>query len=58
MESSRLFRCASCGTEFRLDGGQGNPRCPSCRSRTLILLEGESLSKKKCGHCSSSSCST
>ena len=56
-ESYRVFRCASCGEEFRVEGG-GSVRCPSCRSKVLILLEGESLSRKKCGGCAASSCST
>ncbi|MBP9027718.1 MAG: hypothetical protein KBF46_00530 [Aminivibrio sp.] len=58
MENSRLFRCASCGKEFRLGEGERTLRCPSCGSKVLILLEGESLSRKKCGGCSGGSCST
>ena len=58
MEKDRLFRCASCGKEFRLAEKERTFRCPDCRSKTLILLEGESVAKKKCAGCSASSCST
>ncbi|HPE66933.1 MAG TPA: hypothetical protein PK849_12200 [Synergistales bacterium] len=56
-EKYRIFRCASCGTEFRVEGA-GSARCTSCGSKVLILLEGESLSRKKCSGCTASSCST
>ncbi len=58
MQGTRLFRCASCGEEFRLSEGDRTLRCPECRGKTLILLEGESLSRSKCGSCTASSCST
>lgn len=58
MEKTRLFRCASCDEEFRLKEGDRDLRCPACRGKILILLEGESLSRGKCGSCTASSCFT
>jgi DNA-directed RNA polymerase subunit RPC12/RpoP len=42
----RVFRCAVCGNEFHVDATDSDVKCPKCRSRTLILLEGESVGKK------------
>ncbi|MDI9369711.1 MAG: hypothetical protein GX181_06830 [Synergistaceae bacterium] len=57
-ENYRIFKCASCGTEFRAEARERAPRCPECGGKVLILLEGESLSKGKCAGCAASSCST
>lgn len=47
MSDKRTFRCASCAHVFEQEGGA--LRCPECRGRTLILLEGASLRGGKCG---------
>ncbi len=46
MEGKRKFRCASCGYEFETEERQPESKCPKCRSRALILVEGEGLGKK------------
>ena len=56
-ENYRVFKCASCGTEFRAEARERTPRCTECGGKVLILLEGESLSRGKCGGCTASSCS-
>nr|WP_315101614.1 hypothetical protein [uncultured Fretibacterium sp.] len=56
MSEKRTFRCASCSHVFEQEGGA--LRCPECRGKTLILLEGASLrGSKGCGgSCGSCSC--
>ncbi|WP_286846497.1 MULTISPECIES: hypothetical protein [Aminobacterium] len=56
-ENKRIFRCASCGTIFEQPEGMSPIKCPQCRGKVLILLEGESLGKKGCGG-SCTSCSS
>ncbi len=51
----RKFKCVSCGEIFQHE--KGEVRCPKCGSRTLVLLEGDSLRKKSsCDTCSSGTC--
>jgi DNA-directed RNA polymerase subunit RPC12/RpoP len=38
-EPLRRYRCASCGETFEHEGKP--EKCPFCRCRILILLEGE-----------------
>lgn len=53
-----VFKCASCGEVFEPQSPR-DARCPRCRSRTLIHLEGPSLKKRGCSSCSTaSSCGT
>ena len=37
----RVFKCASCAHVFEQE--EGVMRCPECRGKTLILMEGPSL---------------
>ncbi|MDO4786570.1 MAG: hypothetical protein Q4A13_06460 [Fretibacterium sp.] len=57
MSAKRVFRCASCSHVFDQEEGHLSLRCPECRGRTLILVEGASLKGAKgcggnCGGCS------
>jgi len=45
-EGERFFRCVICGHEFHLESTQTDLKCPKCRSRALVLIEGESVGKK------------
>ncbi|HOK18981.1 MAG TPA: hypothetical protein PK188_00665 [Thermosynergistes sp.] len=42
----RRFRCASCGEEFAAEGE--SVKCPHCRGKALILIEGSSFRKGSC----------
>ncbi len=42
----RKFKCAECGNIFETSI-EKDLRCPRCRSKILILLEGETLRKIK-----------
>lgn len=53
MTEARKFRCASCGYVFE-ESTASTSKCPHCRERVLILLEGERTRKKQqSGSCSS-----
>jgi len=56
-QTKRVFRCASCGKVFEQEGRDSSIKCPECRGKILILLEGETLGKKGCGG-SCGSCSS
>lgn len=49
------YRCASCNKEF--ESANFAQRCPYCRGKVLIHLEGESP-KKRSAACSGGSCSS
>jgi len=50
MGSKRIFKCAECSATFEQPECQLSLRCPECRGKTLILVEGPSLkSSKSCG---------
>lgn len=52
-ETARKYRCASCGRTFEYEGKP--EKCPDCRCRILILLEGESIRQPSSGSgCASS----
>ena len=55
MGDVRVFKCAECSHTFEQDGR--SLRCPECRGKTLMLLEGPSLKgSKNCGgNCASCS---
>jgi len=40
-ERKRRYRCPSCGKEFESE--TQSEKCPFCRGKVLILLEGPSL---------------
>jgi len=57
MEEVRVFKCAECSHKFEQDACKLSLRCPECRGKTLLLLEGPSLKGAKncggnCGSCS------
>jgi len=47
-DSKRCFKCAECGYEFELSSSDKDIKCPKCKNKLLILLEGESLKKNAC----------
>ncbi|MCL1875028.1 MAG: hypothetical protein FWF87_02060 [Synergistaceae bacterium] len=50
MGEKRVFKCALCSAVFEQPECQLSIRCPECRGKTLILIEGASLkSSKSCG---------
>ncbi|MDR1730691.1 MAG: hypothetical protein LBR61_01220 [Synergistaceae bacterium] len=56
MSENRVFQCAECKHTFQQEVGQLSLRCPECRGKTLLLLEGPSLKGAKncggnCGSC-------
>ncbi len=50
------YKCASCGNVFKSD--YTAEKCPKCRSRILIHLEGEPKRKASCSSCGGGSCSS
>ncbi|MCL2009066.1 MAG: hypothetical protein FWG71_00790 [Synergistaceae bacterium] len=58
MAETRVFKCAECSHTFGQDACRPSLRCPECRGKTLMLLEGPSLKgSKNCGgNCGSCSC--
>ncbi|MDR1376327.1 MAG: hypothetical protein LBJ22_02355 [Synergistaceae bacterium] len=58
MDEVRVFKCAECAHTFRQESGPLSLRCPECRSKTLMLVEGPSLKgAKNCGgNCGACSC--
>ncbi|MDR1977899.1 MAG: hypothetical protein LBQ42_04115 [Synergistaceae bacterium] len=58
MNETRVFKCAECSHTFTQEADQISLRCPECRSKTLMLLEGPSLKgAKNCGgNCGACSC--
>ncbi|MDR2174476.1 MAG: hypothetical protein LBO82_00885 [Synergistaceae bacterium] len=57
-EEKRVFKCAACSCTFEQEVSQLSLRCPECRGKTLLLVEGPSLKNaKNCGgSCGSCSC--
>jgi DNA-directed RNA polymerase subunit RPC12/RpoP len=55
-QEKRVFKCAACSATFEQEGI--SLRCPQCRGKTLVLVEGPSLKgAKNCGgSCGSCSC--
>jgi DNA-directed RNA polymerase subunit RPC12/RpoP len=51
-EPVRKYRCASCERTFEHEGKP--EKCPFCRCRILILLEGESVRQNSGGGCAPS----
>lgn len=41
------YRCAECGAQFRTEGHAS--RCPECRCKVLIHVEGTARKAKSCG---------
>ncbi|MDR3265545.1 MAG: hypothetical protein LBT15_06010 [Synergistaceae bacterium] len=58
MSENRVFQCAECRHTFEQNGERLSLRCPECRGKTLVLLEGPSLKGGRgCGgNCGSCSC--
>ncbi|MDR2522355.1 MAG: hypothetical protein LBC93_01425 [Synergistaceae bacterium] len=59
MSETRVFKCVECDHTFSQDVSRLSLRCPECRGKTLILVEGPPLkSSKGCGgNCGSCGCS-
>jgi DNA-directed RNA polymerase subunit RPC12/RpoP len=57
-KEKRVFNCAECTCTFEQEVSQLSLRCPECRGKTLLLVEGPSLKGAKgCGgNCASCSC--
>ncbi|MDD4364383.1 MAG: hypothetical protein PHF19_01450 [Synergistales bacterium] len=52
MTTVHRYRCAACGSLFSSERHES--KCPVCRGKILIHLEGEPRPKKSCsGSCSS-----
>jgi len=47
-EETRRFKCAECGNEFEVSCKDTDLKCPKCKNKLLILLEGESMKRKSC----------
>jgi len=57
----RVFQCAECSHTFEQNVCKLSLRCPECRGKTLMLMEGPSLKGSKncagnCASCSSCGC--
>ncbi|MDR3331345.1 MAG: hypothetical protein LBT08_01840 [Synergistaceae bacterium] len=50
-----VYRCADCGKKFETDGYAS--RCPSCRCKVLIHVEGDRRKAKSCAGSCSPGCS-
>jgi DNA-directed RNA polymerase subunit RPC12/RpoP len=51
-EPLRQYRCLSCGKTFEYEGKP--EKCPFCRCRMLVLVEGESTRQHPGGGCAPS----
>lgn len=49
MEHTRIFKCLSCGEEFVVGEQERTIKCPSCRGKTVIMIEGDPLPKAGSG---------
>lgn len=48
--TERRYRCPSCGHEFQAE--KQPEKCPACRAKVLVLIEGPSL--RRSGGCTPS----
>jgi len=47
-DETRRFKCAECGHEFEVSSRDKDLKCPKCKNKLLILLEGESMKRNSC----------